>query len=341
MESILKKKSVGSGMVNLLNKFCMENNIPSPVTHIYDVSENIPFERWLNKISYIDKKYGREGLGLEIAKYVNSSHIGVCAYIAENSETLGDYLNFFTKYTKIWYNYTDKSILSINNNIVISWDLATYYSAGFYIKETIISEELQVAIIYQRISQLLDIKNHIFIKLELSIPQPKNPSIYERYFKCPIAYNMSHTRIYISKDLLEIKNKNADHMLFIILIQYADKILEDMPDGSDFIRLVKIAILKSILNNEATIDTVAENLNLSIRNLQKILKNKNITFQELLKDTRFYLSKKYLLDDEMSVLQIAQSLGYKEQTSFIRAFKLWTGESPNQWKNSHKNISNI
>ena len=114
-----------------------------------------------------------------------------------------------------------------------------------------------------------------------------------------------------------------------------------MPDGSDFIRLVKIAILKSILNNEATIDTVAENLNLSIRNLQKILKNKNITFQELLKDTRFYLSKKYLLDDEMSVLQIAHSLGYKEQTSFIRAFKLWTGESPNQWKNSHKNISNI
>ncbi|MDV2440082.1 helix-turn-helix domain-containing protein [Acinetobacter gerneri] len=335
MQTILKNKSVGSGMIRLLNKFCNIKKIKTPVKNKYDVNDNIYYDLWLNKIKCVQQQYNKEGLGLEIAKYVDIRDIGICAYIAESCESLLDYLPIFEKYSKIWYNYTKKNIFFNGDEVIISWNKGTYYTAGLYIRETIISEELQVAIIFQRISQMLGIFDNIFTKLELSIPTPKDPSIYENYFKCPVFFDMHQTSIFISTKILSTKKEKSDTTLFYILIQYAEVLLKNIPKESDFVKLVKLSIVKSILNGNPHIDNIAKYLNISTRSLQNILKTQNASFQDLLKESRVFLAKKYLKETDLSIIEIANLLGYKEQTSFTRAFKIWTGETPTCWRNNH------
>lgn len=335
MESMIKTKSVGAGMVRLLDTFCEVNNFDLCIKNCDQGDDNVTFDKWLYWLKCVDQQYNKEGLGLEIAKLVDSSHIGICAYMANSCESLPEYLPYFIKYTMTWYNYTTKKIFFIENEIVISWSKATYYSAGLYTKETAISEELQVAIIYQRLSKLLDVDDQVFVKIELSIPKPKDTDLYEKYFKCPVFFNMDKTSIFISKNILNIKKSTSDKILFNFLAQYADEVLDKVPKRIDFIENVKAAILKSIVNGHPTIYVVAEYLNLPIRSLQNKLKSRNVTFQELMNEIRLYLAKKYLLEDHRSILEVSHLLGYKEQTSFIRAFKTWTGESPMRWREKH------
>ncbi len=120
MDSILNTRSVGSGMVRLLQDFCNVNNLNSPINHAYSVDERIPLSRWLQKLKYVDNQFKKEGLGLEIAKYCNASHIGICAYIAMSCKTLNEYVTLPKEYITIWYDQAPKQISILNNKIVIS-----------------------------------------------------------------------------------------------------------------------------------------------------------------------------------------------------------------------------
>ncbi|WP_155769208.1 helix-turn-helix domain-containing protein, partial [Acinetobacter gerneri] len=41
----------------------------------------------------------------------------------------------------------------------------------------------------------------------------------------------------------------------------------------------------------------------------------------------------YLKNSDLSISQITNLLAYKEQPSFNRSFKLWTGLTPLEWRN--------
>ena len=155
MKSFLKVKSVGSGMVQLLHEFCEQNHLKSPVNHIYAVNDRIPLSRWLRKIQYVDEQYNKEGLGLEIATLCTTHHLGIVGYILNSCHSISDYFALSRKYNSIWYNFTPKKFILLEDEICVYWEKPTYYSLGLYVRETAISEELQVAIFYQYILKMI------------------------------------------------------------------------------------------------------------------------------------------------------------------------------------------
>lgn len=74
---------------------------------------------------------------------------------------------------------------------------------------------------------------------------------------------------------------------------------------------------------------IASSLAVSPRTLNRQLLNKGITFRELLQDTRKKLALEYLKDKSLNLTTIATLIGYSEQSTFIHAFKQWTGKTPN------------
>ena len=71
---------------------------------------------------------------------------------------------------------------------------------------------------------------------------------------------------------------------------------------------------------------------MSSRKFQSKLKEHGYTFRERLNKVRRDLAFEYLEDNNLSILDISILLSYREQTSFIRAFKDWTGFSPLQYR---------
>lgn len=56
------------------------------------------------------------------------------------------------------------------------------------------------------------------------------------------------------------------------------------------------------------------------------------TYGDLLSETRQELAEQYMRQNRHSVSEIAFLLGFSEISSFSRAFRAWTGESPSHYR---------
>lgn len=91
---------------------------------------------------------------------------------------------------------------------------------------------------------------------------------------------------------------------------------------------VRAVLLEALPSGQYSMELVARRLGLSGRTLQRRLDSEATTFRDVLAETRTELAMHYLTNSSLPVSQIAFLLGFAEPTSFYRAFKNWTGETP-------------
>lgn len=77
---------------------------------------------------------------------------------------------------------------------------------------------------------------------------------------------------------------------------------------------------------------VAQALGLSKRTLQRKLNREQTSFQQQLNTVRAALAKNYLTNTALTIDEIAFLLAYTETNSFVRAFRFWTGRTPNSYR---------
>lgn len=77
---------------------------------------------------------------------------------------------------------------------------------------------------------------------------------------------------------------------------------------------------------------VAESLHMSESSLRRRLLEEQTSFQVLKDEVRCSLAKRYLKDPDQRIGEVADRLGFTEQSSFGRSFRQWTGMSPKAWR---------
>jgi len=93
------------------------------------------------------------------------------------------------------------------------------------------------------------------------------------------------------------------------------------------LRQLQHYILKQ-LPQAPRLSDAASAMHMSSRTLQRLLKQTNSSFRQLVNQCRHQLAQQYLQDANLSLQQIAFQLGFEEQSSFQKAFKCWQGCSP-------------
>ena len=73
-------------------------------------------------------------------------------------------------------------------------------------------------------------------------------------------------------------------------------------------------------------------LNISTRTLQRRLRENGQSFGQLTESVRQELAMKYILNPGISLGEISYLLGFSEPSSFSRAFRRWTGETPRKMR---------
>ena len=102
-----------------------------------------------------------------------------------------------------------------------------------------------------------------------------------------------------------------------------------------------LAYIREKYMEPLTLQEAARKLHLSYSSISaKFSLSVGKGFKEALNDVRIEKARKMLADTDMSVLDIALSVGYTDQSYFCKVFKTRTGDSPlayrNRWKRSEK-----
>ncbi|MFM5908611.1 MAG: helix-turn-helix transcriptional regulator, partial [Novosphingobium sp.] len=80
------------------------------------------------------------------------------------------------------------------------------------------------------------------------------------------------------------------------------------------------------------IERCAAKLGLSVRTLQSRLAEQGQRFSDMVECQREAIARDFLRSSNLSLDEIAERLGYGDQTSFGRAFKRWTGMTPQAFR---------
>lgn len=91
---------------------------------------------------------------------------------------------------------------------------------------------------------------------------------------------------------------------------------------------VRSVLLESLPSGEASVDIVASRLGLSARALQRKLKPAGTSFKEIVNKAREQLARHYVTNTNLNYAEISFLIGFEEPTSFFRAFREWTGKTP-------------
>jgi AraC-like DNA-binding protein len=81
-----------------------------------------------------------------------------------------------------------------------------------------------------------------------------------------------------------------------------------------------------------SLQELAQQRHVSERTLRRQLLHQGLRWRELVTDVKMTLAKQYLINGSDNITAIALRLGYQDSANFARAFKLYCGMTPSQWR---------
>lgn len=90
----------------------------------------------------------------------------------------------------------------------------------------------------------------------------------------------------------------------------------------------RAVLLECLPSGEADLPHAARRLGMSSRTLQRRLGKEGVSFRELVQSTRERLAHHYLTRTAIPYGEVSFLLGFGEPSSFFRAFRTWTGSTP-------------
>lgn len=337
MKSFMDSRGVNSGLAKIINDFCDIYKIVSPINKQYSIDERIPLSEWYKILAYLNKKYKKVDLGIEIGKLANKSNFGVVSYLCMGCRTVAEVFYILQHYQRIWYHISTVDFYSNYNDYILEWTSPEYILNGGYQVEARIANDIVLTMIINFINELISPSKIYPKKMEFSAPKPKSIFFHKKFYKCPIHFESSINKIYFSKEIMEMElSENIDDLLISILRKEADFQLKKYTDEIPFNQLIYRNIVYAIHRKRTDINFIAEQMGISSRVLQQKLKNNGTTFSKKLNKVRMSIAFDYLKNTKLNMRQVAEIVGYNEQTSFNRAFKSWTGLSPKVWLESNQ-----
>jgi AraC-like DNA-binding protein len=173
--------------------------------------------------------------------------------------------------------------------------------------------------------------------LRIEMVQPrKHTRLLERHFACPVTTGASENAIVFGAQdaRLPFMTRNAE--LLAMLAPQFDKELEQQREEDSLAERVNRAIYQRLTGNRPSIEDVARDLHMSARTLQRRLQEEGLSFQKVLDEARRQMARYYLGNSVLELNEAAYLLGYEDANSFVRAFRMWEGVPPGEWRETHR-----
>jgi len=170
---------------------------------------------------------------------------------------------------------------------------------------------------------------HTFSPAEVCVahPAPSCRRDYAGLFRCPVHFDAPQPELVLHRALAEAPLPAANRELAVA----NDAILGDYLrtlEHSDIVSQVKMAIVEHLPSGAPSAETVARDLFMSARTLNRRLSDGHTSFSQTLESVRRELAEQYITDASLTLSEISFLLGFSEQSAFSRAFRRWTGQTP-------------
>ena len=158
-------------------------------------------------------------------------------------------------------------------------------------------------------------------------------SWHEKTFKCPIVFNNEKTKTLSHIGYLDTKIDGRLKVFQPILRGYLKRQTEKNTLYKSSISATIAQILPTIFGMRlCKLNQIAQLLDLSPKKLQRLLKEEDTHYSDILDTVRKNTAKRLLFESDISITHLANLLDYSSNEAFNIACKRWFGLSPRQYR---------
>ncbi len=155
---------------------------------------------------------------------------------------------------------------------------------------------------------------------------------HKAHFGCPIHPGSDRDALEVGLDVLKRPNRLGDAGIAAFFDDHLDHALGEIEDPGDLSRQVQDQISDALSEGVPTVTYVAGRLGMSGRTLQRRLAEAGLAYQNLAAGARQKLAEQLLRQTDYALAEVAFMTGFSDQSTFTRAFKRWSGQTPASYR---------
>jgi AraC-like DNA-binding protein len=292
---------------------------------IRDPDSHMNCQSLVDVLEYCSAAFNDPLFGLRLAHVQEPDVFGCVTALCRSAASLREAIASFIEYLPVVHAPVTKMELVEGKEIAeFRWSVLTDLGANN-------QANYQAALLDLKILQLLGGRNFRASYVNLAVDaRPRDIPEIEHRIGCRFHNRATTNAVAFPVGFLDQPVPSANQLLFKLLGGYLDRV--KAVSRKSIAERVEDFVRGSLQSGHCSIEHCAGKLGTSVRTLQSQLSECGFGFSEILEKQRVELAKNYLEQSHLSLDEVAALLGYSEQSSFGRAFKRWTGSTPQRFR---------
>ncbi|QLY31697.1 AraC family transcriptional regulator [Nocardia huaxiensis] len=272
----------------------------------------------------------RPNLGLAVGRRYRITTFGIFGFACVSSPTLGEAIAFALRYLELSFTFCIP---------VARWRPGEFVAR---IHDERVPADVRRFLVERDVTamhqMLCDLMGHRveLIRADFDFPAPDDIEPWIEIYGLRPRFEQQHNLFTLDPAVLERPLPQAnEHTWAMCLAQCRDLVSRRRARTGIAADVRGLLVPRGGIDGFAQppgIDAVARELNVSTRTLRRHLDSAGTSYRALLDEVRRALAEEMLTATPLSVSDVAIRLGYAEASTFIHAFKRWTGTTPSAYR---------
>jgi AraC-like DNA-binding protein len=244
---------------------------------------------------------GRDDIGILLGRRQTLTALGPLGRVLRHAATLGEAIGDFAAFQS--HNSTGGSvyIMQADRDVILGY--------GVYDTSAPITNQIYDLVLAVGCNLIAELTGGQVAPEEIVMSRaaPRDPTRYMRLARCPIRFGQHQTGV--------ILRASVRHGTPLPLSAHVRHLLRPF-----------------LLRGHARMAEMAERLGLHPRAMRRRLRAEGTTFDAIRDEVRQVAARELLRLGDLSIADIAATLDYSTPSSFVHAFRRWSGTSPGLWR---------
>ena len=291
-----------------------------------DSERKLSWQEGIKVWELVMAKTADKDFGLHIGQHVTTSMAGLVGHMMERSKNLLDAALILEKYLPLANEMFEVRCKMENKQLVVNiqpialWKIQSPETA----RQAVMLSFSSIL----HIIRLLTGKPIKPERVELSAGPPENLEAYKAIFNTELRFSRQEDRLLFKESDVLTPIIGYHQEILDVLEEIAEGKLVEQQSGLEVGHSVEKWISRNWQNGFPQIGEAAEALHMSVRTLQRRLKEEGTSFQQIVEECHRQMGISLLKNTSLGVNEISLMLGYADARAFRRAFKRWTGKNP-------------
>ncbi len=297
----------------------------TPAT-LADPDTRLPMSALLRLWRAILERQEGTAISVRIGSTCKATRLGLVGYAMYYSRDLLEALHRFSRYIHIISEAVQFEVAKDGEHTTL---LFNAHPSLLALRHPVDAQLAAVLTVGREITQ----SDLVPIAIHLPSTKTGNTSAYREVFRCPVHFSHPDAAIVFATSQMRLPIKTSDPTLSGYLEELAGSTLTSLgaPNEND-VNAVRRALWSELASGRPNLWRTASRLGISVRTLQRRLRENGTSFSAVLKELRRELSVELLADKKLAVSDVAFLLGYSEPSAFRRAFRRWRSVSPRRFR---------